>query len=182
MSMSILIDEVSCARQLNARNTRVIDSCGAKGRGVFAAVDLLPGEIVVKGVVARMDRSRTTNSIQLDWNVHALFEEPVVILNHSCDPNLAIVPNHLGAYDFIAVRQIASGDEVCFDYATTESECIGVSVCLCSAANCRGSAAGFDKLPRDHPLVVSGFHAPYLSLQKSVAISKRIGILQFGGF
>ncbi|MER8817333.1 SET domain-containing protein-lysine N-methyltransferase [Mesorhizobium sp. M0965] len=161
-SLSILTDDVACAKQLNARNVRVLNTGGDRGRGVFAARDFLPGEIVVIGLIDRMKKGRTTNSFQLDWNVHALFQEPAVIVNHSCDPNLAIVPNRFGAYDFVCIEQISSGVEVTWNYATSEFECIGVSVCLCSSENCQGSAGGFSKLPSDHPMLVSGFYAPYL--------------------
>ncbi|CDX53574.1 Nuclear protein SET [Mesorhizobium plurifarium] len=162
MRLSILTDDIECAMQLNARNVTVLNTGGDRGRGVFAARDFLPGEIVIIGLVDRMERVRTTNSFQLDWYVHALFQEPAVIVNHSCGPNLAIVANRFGAYDFIAIEQISSGVEVTWDYATSESECIGVSVCLCASGKCRGSAGGFSGLPRDHPMVVSGYYAPYL--------------------
>ncbi|AZO03855.1 MAG: SET domain-containing protein-lysine N-methyltransferase [Mesorhizobium sp.] len=160
--LSILTDDVACAKQLNARNVKILSTGGERGRGVFAARDFLPGEIVVIGLIDRMETVRTTNSFQLDWNVHALFHKPAVIVNHCCDPNLAIVPNRFGAYDFVAIQHISSGAEVTWNYATSEFECIGVSVCLCSSRNCRGSAGGFSTLPRDHPLLVSGFYAPYL--------------------
>ncbi|WP_081726250.1 SET domain-containing protein-lysine N-methyltransferase [Mesorhizobium sp. L103C105A0] len=170
-SLSILTDDVACAKQLNARNVRVLNTGGDRGRGVFAARDFLPGEIVVIGLIDRMEKDRTTNSFQLDWNVHALFQEPAVIVNHSCDPNLAIVPNRFGAYDFVCIEQISSGGEVTWNYATSEFECIGVSVCLCSSENCQGSAGGFSKLPRDHPMLVSGFYAPYL--KKTLGFQER---------
>ncbi|MER9657819.1 SET domain-containing protein-lysine N-methyltransferase [Mesorhizobium sp. M0152] len=161
--VSILRDDVACAKQLNARNVRVLNTGSDRGHGVFASRDFLPGEIVIIGLIDRMVRNRTTNSFQMDWNVHALFQKPAVIVNHSCHPKLAIVPNRFGAYDFVAIEQISSGVEVTWDYATSEFECVGVSVCLCSSDNCRGEAAGFSKLPRDHPMIVSGFCAPYLT-------------------
>ncbi|ANT54567.1 SET domain-containing protein-lysine N-methyltransferase [Mesorhizobium amorphae] len=161
-TLSILTDDVDCARRLNARNVSVLDTGADRGRGVFAARDFLPGEVVIIGLLDRLERIRTTNSIQLNWDVHALFEKPAVIVNHSCDPNLAIVSNRFGAYDFIAIQEIYSDVEVTWDYATSEFECIGISVCLCSAANCRGAAGGFSKLPPDHPMVLSRFYAPYL--------------------
>lgn len=169
--LSILTDDVACAKQLNAHNVRILSTGGDRGRGVFTARDFLPGEIVIIGLVERMETTRTTNSFQLDWNVHALFQEPAVIVNHSCDPNLAIVPNRFGAYDFVAIRRISAEAEVTWNYATSEFECIGVSVCLCSSKNCQGSAGGFSTLPRDHPLLVSGFYAPYL--KEPVIPSKR---------
>ncbi|MEV8644034.1 SET domain-containing protein-lysine N-methyltransferase [Mesorhizobium ciceri] len=159
---SIVIDDVGCARQLNDRNVRVLDVSEAKGRGVCSARDFMPSEVVVIGLIARLETARTTDSIQMERDVHALFEEPAVIINHSCDPNLAIVPNRFGAYDFVAIREIPSGVELTWDYATSEVACLGVSLCLCEAENCRGAAGGFATLPRDHPMIISGLYAPYL--------------------
>ncbi|WP_292506750.1 SET domain-containing protein-lysine N-methyltransferase [Mesorhizobium sp.] len=175
-SLSILKDDIACARQLNTRNVRVLNTGDDRGRGVFATRDFLPGEIVVIGLLDRMERSRTAYTIQLDWTVHALFQKPALIINHSCNPNLAIVPNRFGAYDFVAIRQILSGVEVTWDYATTEFESIAVQVCLCSSQNCRGAPGGFSTLPRDHPLLVSGFCAPYLSQQNPGQFPRKIGL------
>lgn len=174
-SLSILTDDLACARQLNARNVTVLDTGSEKGRGVFAAQSFLPGETVIIGLLDRIETSRTTYSIQLDWNVHALFQEPASLTNHSCDPNLAIVPNRFGAYDFVAIKQISSGSELTWDYATSEFESIAVQVCLCASKNCRGAAGGFSKLPRDHPMIASGFCAPYLFQQNPGQFPRKIG-------
>ncbi|RWO94858.1 MAG: SET domain-containing protein-lysine N-methyltransferase [Mesorhizobium sp.] len=175
-NLSVLTDDVACARQLNTRNVKVLDTGGEKGRGVFAARDFLPGELVVIGLLDRIETRRTAYSIQLDWNVHALFQEPALIMNHSCDPNSAILPNRFGAYDFVAVTQIASGAEVTWDYATSEFESIAVQSCLCSSKNCRGAAGGFSTLPRDHPMILSGFYAPYLSEKNPAQFPRKIGM------
>ncbi|MER8646396.1 SET domain-containing protein-lysine N-methyltransferase [Mesorhizobium sp. M1252] len=175
-NLSLLTDDIACARELNARNVRVLNTGDDRGHGVFAARDFLPGEIVVVGLIDRMEKSRTAYSIQLDWNVHALFQQPASLMNHSCDPNSAIVSNRFGAYDFMAINQISSGGEVTWDYATSEFESIAVQVCLCSSKNCRGVPGGFSKLPRDHPMLVSGFCAPYLSQQNPGQFPRKIGL------
>ncbi|WP_156940015.1 SET domain-containing protein-lysine N-methyltransferase [Mesorhizobium sp. LNHC209A00] len=160
--ISILTDDLGCARRINARNVTVRDTGHDRGRGIFAARGFLPGEVVMIGLLNRLEKARTTHSIEIDWNVHALFEEPPVFVNHSCDPNLAIVANRFRAYDFIAVREISPDVELTWDYATSEFESIAVPVCLCAAANCRQAAGGFSTLPPDHPLLLAGFYAPYL--------------------
>ncbi|TIU19472.1 MAG: SET domain-containing protein [Mesorhizobium sp.] len=173
---SILSDDVGCARRINVRNVTVRDTGGKKGRGVFAARRFLPGEIVAIGLVQRLEKVRTEYTIQMDWNVHAIFEEPAIFSNHSCDPNLAIIPNRFGGYSFIAIREISPNVEVTWDYATSETECVGVSTCLCSAAQCRGTVGGFPKLPRDHPLLTSAFYAPYLQ-RNPRHLPREIGML-----
>lgn len=54
--------------------------------------------------------------------------------NHSCDPNVWLV-----ADDVIAARRdIKKGEEMCFDYSTTDCVFMGLQECLCEAPNCRG--------------------------------------------
>ncbi|WP_352652925.1 SET domain-containing protein-lysine N-methyltransferase [Mesorhizobium sp. M0162] len=159
---SILEDDAACSRTLNKERVKIENTGVERGRGVFSSRDFLPGETVMTGLIDRFEEERTIYSIQIDWNVHATFEEPAVLSNHSCNPNLAIVPNRFGAYDFIAIHEIAEDVEVTWDYATTEFDSIAVQVCLCSSKNCRGAAGGFSTLPPDHPMLSAGFYAPYL--------------------
>lgn len=159
---SILHDDVGCARIINARNVKIADAGIAKGLGVFSSRHFLPGEVVMIGLVNKIEEERTVYSIQLDWSAHAIFEEPMVLSNHSCNPNLAIVPNRFGAFDFISIHEISPDVELTWDYATTEFYSIAVQVCLCSSKNCRGAAGGFSTLPTDHPMLLAGFYAPYL--------------------
>ncbi|WP_084568616.1 SET domain-containing protein-lysine N-methyltransferase [Mesorhizobium sp. LSJC264A00] len=159
---SILNDDAGCARVINARNVNIRDAGKDKGRGVFSSRHFLPGEVVMIGLIDKFEDERTIYTIQIDWNIHATFEEPAVLSNHSCNPNLAIVPNRFGAYDFIAIHEISREIELTWDYATTEFDSIAVQVCLCSSKNCRGAAGGFSTLPPDHPLLSAGYYAPYL--------------------
>lgn len=133
-----------------------------KGRGVFAARAFAIGETVVRGrPIAPSDR-RTSHSLQMDWNRHVLFDEPSCLINHSCDPNTGVRDNPQGGYDFVALRPIAPGDEISFDYATTEYESIAVAECRCGARNCRGKSGGFAFLPDDHPALRAGLIAGYI--------------------
>ncbi|MCI0637599.1 MAG: SET domain-containing protein [Gemmataceae bacterium] len=55
--------------------------------------------------------------------------------NHSCDPNAGFV---LGDPVLYALRDIAAGAEICWDYSTSISEMGWTLDCACGAANCRG--------------------------------------------
>lgn len=62
--------------------------------------------------------------------------DPSFYFNHSCDPNCGYEPNHR----LIAIRDVAVGEELCYDYAMTETEASfhrGLS-CRCGALSCRG--------------------------------------------
>jgi len=55
--------------------------------------------------------------------------------NHSCDPNTGFVTGEPILY---ALRDIAAGEEVCWDYSTSISCADWALDCRCGAANCRG--------------------------------------------
>jgi hypothetical protein len=59
-------------------------------------------------------------------------------LNHACDPNARFVGRVLQAR-----RDIAVGEEICFDYTTTELSMVHPFRCTCAAANCLGTVQGF---------------------------------------
>lgn len=150
------------AHALNARNAAVRDAPDDKGRGVFALRDFLPGEVVITGQILREEAERNIYTIQMGPDRHTIFDEPAVLLNHSCMPNVVVSPNRFGAFDFVAARPIPAQTEICFDYASTEMTMIAPQVCLCGAAECRGKPGGYTTLPSDHPIVVHQLVAPYI--------------------
>jgi SET domain-containing protein len=64
-------------------------------------------------------------------------------LNHNCDPNGYVNTDEL---TFRARRDIAAGDEITFNYLTTESELAAPFTCTCGATHCFGLIKGCDFL------------------------------------
>lgn len=62
-------------------------------------------------------------------------------LNHACDPSA-----YLDGRRLTAARDIAAGDEVTFDYDTTEWDMASPFVCACGAPTCRGTIRGYRHL------------------------------------
>lgn len=60
--------------------------------------------------------------------------------NHSCDPNLWWVD----AYTLAARRDIAAGDELTNDYATSTADPAFTMPCRCGTPHCRGTVTGDD--------------------------------------
>src|SRR5688572_19150605 len=90
---------------------------GGKGLALFATRAFAPGDAIY-----RLDY----------WSSDVM---PMHATNHSCDPN--------GAFDddgmLIAVRTIAPGDEVTFNYLETPTPASPWNFeCLCGSANCVG--------------------------------------------
>lgn len=65
-------------------------------------------------------------------------------MNHSCDPTLIWQDDET----CIASRDLSPGDEVTYDYATTETDSAhrGAWTCRCGAARCRGTITPNDCL------------------------------------
>lgn len=114
-----------------------------KGKGVFAIRDFQPGETVIVGRRVEVLPQRTLHSLQMDFDLHVELDEPARLLNHSCNPNTGVRNNQFGGYDFVALVNIAKGDEITWDYETTEYISIAVSKCLCGHYNCRNEIRGF---------------------------------------
>lgn len=65
-------------------------------------------------------------------------------VNHSCAPNLGFSDGSTALY---TLRDIAPGEELCFDYSTTMNEPGWSMRCLCGSSDCRGLIQSFDELP-----------------------------------
>ena len=91
-----------------------------------------------------------SHTMQIDWNVHIEVPLPIRFINHSCVANLGAKSNGNG-YDFWSIKSIKEGDELTFDYETTEYEMESPFICQCCANNernendihCRGMIKGF---------------------------------------
>jgi hypothetical protein len=61
-------------------------------------------------------------------------------MNHSCQPNVGFNATD----DFVAMRAIKRGEELCWDYAFAESNPKFRMKCRCGAVDCRGVVTGKD--------------------------------------
>ncbi len=123
------------------------------GKGLFARQAIAAGEIVaVKGghifteeQWAELAQDLGPAEIQISEN---LFIAParldqrdgaMLYINHSCDPNIAIQ----GQIVFVAMRDIAAGEELTHDWATTDDGDYEIE-CNCACASCRRTVTGRD--------------------------------------
>jgi SET domain-containing protein len=128
------------------------------GKGLFAKDAIAAGEIVaVKGGHILSWREWMTSEphlgsaeIQISED---LFIAPVeqsqregsmLYTNHSCDPNIAIQ----GQIVFVAIRDIAPGEELTHDWATTDDLDYEME-CKCGSRNCRGIVTGKDWMKKE---------------------------------
>jgi hypothetical protein len=127
----------------------------AHGAALFATRDFARGERILL-IEGRTQRHPTRYSIQIDHGLHieadgALPEaemrvrHPWRFLNHSCDPVARIEGD--GLYARSAIR---AGQEITFDYTTTEADMAEPFDCRCGTPRCVGRVQGFLHLaPRE---------------------------------
>src|SRR5262249_1127031 len=65
---------------------------------------------------------------------------PTNFTNHGCDPNAG----YDGADAIVALREIATGEEIRMDYGTFSFSFDHAFTCRCGAANCRGRVTAND--------------------------------------
>src|SRR5690606_10498552 len=87
---------------------------------------------------------------------HAFSEGDYV--NHSCNPNAGLS----GQIGLGAMRDIKVGEEVCFDYAMSDTMDYDAFDCLCGAPTCRGRVSGSDWQRPELQKRYAGYFAPHV--------------------
>lgn len=141
------------------------------GRGVFAVepiakherIAVFGGHIVTFDIFDTLPEACQQYCYQIaDDLIYAYLDVDelgeVDCFNHNCSPNAGF----RGHIELIALNNIATGEEVTFDYATCLTASFGDMDCLCGAANCRGRVTGEDwKLPELQERY-RGYFQPYI--------------------
>ncbi len=122
----------------------------AFGRGLLAVRPCQPGQRLLTftgpilnhaEVLALGDDQAYTLQIGPDEYLDTM--PPGRYTNHSCDPNAGIAHDRV----LIALRPIAAGEEIQFDYSTTMSEDYWTMECHCGRPGCRRVILDFHHLP-----------------------------------
>ena len=145
-------------------------SSAVAGEGAFCRETIAAGEIVAFALAGRPVGRVEYETI--DWTRYAgrimqigedTFLEGtgdvVDFINHSCEPNIGFDAS--GQY-FLALRDLVQGEEVFFDYSTSEDEEGWRVPCSCGSARCRGAITGFRDLPATEKARLLPISLPYL--------------------
>lgn len=153
------------------------------GRGLFAKVPIARGDMVaVKGGYvletrewARLEEELGPAEIQI---AEELVIAPVrrderegamLYTNHSCDPNIALQ----GQIVFVAMRDIAAGEELTHDWATTDDGDYELA-CHCGSPRCRWTITGKDWTKKELQAKYKGWFCWFLQ-RKIDALASRAG-------
>jgi hypothetical protein len=127
------------------------------GRGLFARAHIAAGTVVSRlgghlvdtatlrdmlATAAHDPAQPYIDTITVDTDLHLVLPRRRAngYGNHSCDPNLWWV----GPFDLAARRDLADGEELTNDYATSTAEPDFAMRCSCRSASCRGMVTGDD--------------------------------------
>ena len=120
------------------------------GRGVFAGRAIRRGETILLFAGALIDFAETKRrgprecmAIQVGPDLYIDTQPPGVFANHSCAPNAGIRHDR----ELVALRNIAAGEEIRYDYSTTMDEKSFTMQCHCGAPGCRQVVTDFSELP-----------------------------------
>lgn len=132
-----------------------VRDAGAKGLGVFATADIpagttvagFGGHVVERAEFDLLAEDLRTHSLQVDDRLYLVSLPPFApadYVNHSCEPNCGIV----GSLLLVTMTDVVAGEELCFDYAMTDTNDYDEFVCACATPSCRRLITGGDwKLP-----------------------------------
>jgi hypothetical protein len=95
------------------------------------------------------------------------------LVNHGCDPNAGLRFTENGVF-LVAVRAIAAGEEIAWDYSTTLRESNWHMICHCRSPECRHVIGNFASLDPDRQewFRARNLVAPYLRRTDDVAPGK----------
>ncbi len=127
----------------------IVGDCSL-GKGLYAGRPFSAGERILNLSGCRFDRDDPIHHLAVGANLlqtgrltYILLEPPGVFANHSCNPNAGI----LGNRHLVAIRAIAAGEEIRYDYSTTMDEDYWTLDCRCGEPGCRGLVRDFKYLP-----------------------------------
>jgi hypothetical protein len=143
---------------------------GDKGMGAYVLEPIEAGETVAafggwladEGQLRSLPAERISRTMQVDEHLYLVSGEtgdPGDYVNHSCTPNCGLAGNML----VVAIRDIAIGEELCFDYAMSDGGDYDEFDCLCGSVECRGVVTGRDWQLPELQLRYAGWFSPYLA-------------------
>jgi hypothetical protein len=152
---------------------------GKGGRGVrarlaipkFELIAVWSGRLVTREGLDELSPALRRFSLQVEECLYlaSLHEhEGADYINHSCAPNAGLS----GQISLVALRHIAPGEEITYDYAMSDGSSYDEFPCGCGAAACRGQVTGDDWKRPELWVRYGGHFSPYL--QRRIARQREL--------
>lgn len=125
------------------------------GLGCFANCPIPKGQAIWRMNGRPLDRYEALRSartpddpLQIAHDLFLELDETSVCFNHSCDPNALL----RGEAELFAIRDIAPGEEIAYDYSTTVPSYVRWTMrcaCRCGSSRCRGTIGNVMALSKE---------------------------------
>ena len=139
---------------------RAVVEVGTYGNIVRAAMPILKGESIYY-LAGEIVPTPTKYTLQLDGDRHVLNDDSDWdLMNHGCDPNVRI---DVQSREMVAARDIAAGEELNFNYNTTEWSMTSPFACGCGSPKCAGEIRGFRFLNDQQRRDIAHLISPYIA-------------------
>lgn len=160
------------------------------GHTVVARLPIAKGELIVvwsgtlidDQAICDLPQDVKRYSLQVEENQYLVSLtdcEPADYVNHSCEPNAGLS----GQIALVAMRDIAAGEEISYDYAMSDGSSYDEFECGCGSQRCRGVVSGTDWRRPELWLRYAGYFSPYLvrriealKAARAIAINRRSAI------
>lgn len=160
-------------------HTEIRDTNG-KGKGIFTKKSFNTGQPIIKlkgRISLRPHINASLNSIQIDDDTYIDADEQQAwqYVNHSCLPNTRLDLDNLC---FMALHNISIGDEITYNYCTTEFDLATKNEefkCRCGSANCLKIIKGFKHLSQKQKENLMPLLIPYTQ-RKLKLMSEKIEV------
>ncbi|MBZ5533779.1 MAG: SET domain-containing protein-lysine N-methyltransferase [Acidobacteriia bacterium] len=140
----------------------IVRSSHLHGAGVYTQAAIAKGTHVLEYTGPRISR-KESEGLYLDSEVTYLFTMEgdqsfidgfgmAAFVNHSCDPNCET--DQFGDQIWIiAIRDIAAGEELTYDYHLWDADPEDKADCYCGAIHCRGTMYSEEEIARQKKLL-----------------------------
>lgn len=155
------------------------------GKAVFAAAPFAEGDVLLEFTGRRLPADQLPSRMQgrSDRFVQVTPDHYMGpsgqlddLVNHSCAPNAGLRFAETGVF-LVAIRAIAAGEEICWDYSTTLRESGWHMLCQCRAPECRRVIGDFASLDAERQawFRARDLVAPYLRHANEVGEKRAAG-------
>ena len=149
------LSQMLSSSQIEAMKNAPVAMARSNGNYFSIAIETIQADSLILTLVGWIFSTPTRYSIQLDWDCHIDWDREgnleksldlyaYQFTNHSCAPNMLLRDG-----SFHAIKTIHRGEELTFNYNTTEYEMTEPFKCDCGSLFCSGFIRGFKHLPSD---------------------------------
>lgn len=145
---------------MNEQVVRVKLDHGPFGELIRAVKPIRAGEVIFY-LSGEIVGHPTKYTIQLDETRHVVTANGLwKSMNHACEPNVRI---DVTTREMIAIRDLAPGEELTFNYNTTEWDMASPFGCGCGAPTCAGTIRGFKYLSAEQRAALKPYLSPFIA-------------------